>query len=129
MKNIVRENIEETISERKRDKKDIKTLNSHLQEDTSTSHTLPSARLSMSRSAPLSPIMSMNRIVPVMENRSIALSMNKFELLIMSRKCKTVTNTNNKFNTSSIRNVMNETATSTEEKCSTVTEKINLTAM
>ena len=32
---------EKTISERKRDKKDIKTLNSHLQEDTSMSHTLP----------------------------------------------------------------------------------------
>ena len=44
---------------RKRDKKDIKTLNSHLQEDTFTSHTLPSARLSM------------NRIVSEIKNRNV----------------------------------------------------------
>jgi len=48
------------------------------------SHTLPSARLSMSKSAPLSLILSMSRIVPAMESKSAALSMNKSALLITS---------------------------------------------
>ena len=47
---------------------------------------------------------------------------------MLLRKCAAMTKSKT-VTLSSIRNVMNETATSTEEKCITVTEKLNLTAM
>ena len=78
----------------------------------------------MSRSAPLSPIMSMNRIVPAIKNRSIALSMNKFELLIISRKCKTVTNTINPIRKYSVE-FEKVCKPGKEEKCVTVIDVVN----